>query len=150
MNPEQIRLVQSSFDQVLPISETAASLFYTRLFEIDPSLRAMFSSDLKRQGKKLMDALRLVVSGLRDLDRIVPVLQGLGRRHLAYGVRNEHYATVGQALIDTLRAGLGSAFTDDVCAAWLAAYTTIANAMMDAAARAETIPDGHLATASAR
>jgi hemoglobin-like flavoprotein len=140
MNAEQITLVQSSFEKVLPIADAAAEIFYARLFEIDPSLRSMFRSDMKQQGKKLMDALKVVVLGLKNLDRVVPMLGGLARRHVNYGVRNEHYATVGQALIDTLKKGLGADFTDEVCDAWLAAYTLISNAMMDAVAKADTAP----------
>ena len=138
MNESQIELVQASFEKVLSIADAAAQLFYTRLFQIDPKLRGMFGTDMTEQRKKLMDALRVVVTGLRNLDRTLPMLTVLGRRHAQYGVRNEHYATVGEALIDTLRKGLGDAFTDEVCEAWLAAFSVIANTMMNAAATAKT------------
>jgi hemoglobin-like flavoprotein len=134
MTPTQIDLVQSSFAKVIPIADTAAELFYARLFELDPSLRSMFRSDMKSQGKKLMDSLKMVVGNLRNLDRIVPGVQAMAVRHASYGVQDHHYATVGTALLDTLQKGLGDAFTDDVRAAWLAAYTILATTMKEAAA----------------
>ncbi|HEV7238137.1 MAG TPA: globin family protein [Thermoanaerobaculia bacterium] len=134
MNSKQIELVQASFDQVMRIADVAAGLFYQRLFVLDPSLRPMFRGDMKEQGKKLMDMIRTVVVNLRTLDRIVPGIRALGARHSGYGVRDEHYATVGAALLWTLGQGLGDAFTDDVRDAWTAAYTLLATTMKEAAA----------------
>lgn len=136
MNTNQIALVQTSFTQVLPIADDAAALFYMRLFELDPALRPMFRGDMKEQGKKLMTMIAAVVSGLKTLDRIVPGIRALGARHADYGVRDEHYDTVGAALLWTLAKGLGDAFTDEVRDAWGAAYTLLANTMKDAAAEA--------------
>ena len=53
MTPDQIKLVQQSFAKVAPISEQAAVLFYDRLFEIAPSVRAMFPNDMTEQRRKL-------------------------------------------------------------------------------------------------
>ena len=134
MNSKQIELVQSSFAQVVPIADAAAALFYARLFELDPSLRPMFRGSLEEQGKKLMDMIRTVVGNLRALDRIIPGVRALGARHANYGVKDEHYETVGAALLWTLEQGLGEAFTNDVRDAWAVAYTILANTMKDAAA----------------
>jgi len=136
MNQKQIELVQSSFAEVLPIAEAAAGLFYDRLFELDPSLRALFRGDMKEQGKKLMDMIALVVVNLRNLDRIVPGVRALGARHAGYGVQDEHYDTVGAALLWTLGQGLGELFTSEVREAWATAYTLLAETMKDAAAEA--------------
>jgi nitric oxide dioxygenase len=133
MQPTQIDLVQQSFKSVLPIKEVAADLFYKRLFELDPSLEHLFSGDMEEQGQKLMSAIGLVVGGLKSLEKILPTVQQLGERHVAYGVKPEHYITVGAALIWTLREGLGEAFTAEVQHAWTDAYEAIATTMMDAA-----------------
>jgi hemoglobin-like flavoprotein len=133
----QIELVQNSFAIIAPIADDAAALFYRRLFEIDPSLRQMFPGDLSEQRKKLMQMLTAAVKGLPRLDRLVPVVEDLGRRHLGYGVRDEHYETVGAALLWTLEKGLGSAFTPDVRAAWTAVYSVLASTMKRAAASQE-------------
>jgi hemoglobin-like flavoprotein len=133
MNEEQKRLVQASFEQVLPIGEKAAQLFYARLFELEPDLRRLFRSDLKAQGRALMGMLWVAVDGLDRLDEIVPAVQNLGRRHAGYGVQAAHYDIVGQALLDTLERGLGPAFTEDVRDAWAAAYGLLAGVMRDAA-----------------
>src|SRR5438874_1225202 len=94
MRSKQIALVQASFAQVLPIADTAAALFYGRLFELDPSLRPMFTGDMEEQGRKLMTTLKVVVNGLTRLEQLVPAVQSLGRRHAGYGVQDQHYDTV--------------------------------------------------------
>lgn len=133
MTPEQITLIQTSFAQVLPIADTAAALFYGRLFELDPSLKPLFKGDMHEQGRKLMTMIRVVVNGLKRLDQLVPAIQELGRRHAGYGVRADHYTTVGAALLWTLGQGLGDQFTPEVEAAWVAAYTVLAETMQAAA-----------------
>jgi len=133
MNAEHIALVQSSFERVIPIADTAAHLFYTRLFELDPSLRPMFRGDLHEQGRKLMAMLTTAVRHLGRLGEIAPALVTLGQRHAGYGVRAEHYATVASALLWTLEQGLGEYFTPAVRAAWIEAYGVLAAAMQVAA-----------------
>ena len=129
MTNDQIKLVQDSFRQVGPIAETAAQLFYARLFELDPDLKPLFKGNLTEQGRKLMQMLALAVSSLDRMDQLLPVVRSLGTRHVVYGVRDKDYETVGQALLWTLRQGLGEAFTPDVEAAWSDVYTTLASEM---------------------
>jgi hemoglobin-like flavoprotein len=133
MTPEQISLVQQSFAKVAPIAEPAAALFYDRLFTLDPSLRPLFKGDMKEQGKKLMSMLNIAVAGLSDLNKIVPAVQQLGRRHTDYNVKPEHYTTVGEALLWTLEQGLGDAFTPEVKNAWATVYGIVSKTMIDAA-----------------
>jgi len=134
MNPDQITLVQNSWEKVVPISETAATLFYNRLFESDPSLKPLFKGDILEQGRKLMTMITTVVRGLKNLGALVPAVQALGRRHSGYGVKDEHYETVGTSLIWTLERGLGPEFTPETKAAWVTAYTLLADTMKAAAA----------------
>jgi hemoglobin-like flavoprotein len=133
MTPNQIKLVQTSFAQVAPIAATAADLFYGRLFEIAPQVRAMFPDDLGEQKKKLMTMLGTAVAGLNHLETLVPAVQALGRRHAGYGVKAQHYASVGSALLWTLEKGLGEAFTPAVKDAWATTYIVLSTTMMNAA-----------------
>ena len=136
MTPEKINLVKSSWEKVIPISETAAELFYGKLFELEPGVRSMFKGDMKEQGRKLMAMLNIAVNALDKLEIIVPILQQMGKRHVAYGVEDEHYDIVGEALIWTLAAGLKDDFTEDTKAAWIDVYTLVADTMKSAAAEA--------------
>ncbi len=133
MTPEQVFLVQRSWKQVLPIADTAAEMFYTKLFSLDPSVKRLFKGDMKAQGRKLMAMIGTAVGGLTNLPAIVPAVQELGRRHVKYGVKDSHYDIVGDALLWTLEQGLGDAFTPDVKAAWTAVYGVLATTMKDAA-----------------
>ncbi len=133
MTPEQIEMVKSSWEQIKPISEQAADMFYGRLFEMDPALKPLFKGDMKAQGRKLMTMITTAVSHLDKLADILEPVQDLGRRHADYGVKPEHYDTVGAALLWTLGQGLGAAFTAELEAAWTQTYTTLAGVMKDAA-----------------
>jgi hemoglobin-like flavoprotein len=135
MTPQQIQLVQSTWSQVVPIAPAAAALFYGRLFELDPSLRPLFRTGIEEQGRKLMAMIDAAVGGLTQLDKLVPAVQELGRRHVGYGVEDKHYDTVGAALLWTLDKGLGAEFTPPVKEAWTQAYVTLSTVMKDAAAK---------------
>lgn len=134
MTPEAIKLVKTTWTQVVPIKEKAAELFYGKLFELDPSLKPLFKGDMSEQGRKLMMTINTVLNTLDKIEPLVPVVQDLGRRHVKYGVKDKHYDTVAAALLWTLGAGLGDAFTPAVKAAWTEAYTLLANVMKAAAA----------------
>lgn len=133
MTPEQITLVRRSFAKVLPIAQTAAALFYERLFETEPSTRAMFRGDMKAQGDKLMMTIAAVVDALDDLEPMLDQIRDLARRHVRYGVREQHYDSVGAALLWTLEKGLGAEFTPETRAAWAAAYGLLSGVMIEAA-----------------
>src|SRR5512133_1295714 len=124
MTNDQIQLVQRSFELVTPVLESATATFYDRLFQLDPSLRSMFRSPKEEQARKLAHVLTVVVKGLNKVEQILPAVEQLGRRHSGYGVRPEHYATVGAALLWTLQSGLGEAFTPEVRDAWASAYSS--------------------------
>ncbi|MGJ4997427.1 globin family protein [Bradyrhizobium sp. HKCCYLS3077] len=130
MTPSQIALVQESFAKVAPISDQAAVIFYNRLFEVAPQVRAMFPEDLTEQRKKLMATLAVVVNGLSNLPAILPAASALAKRHVGYGAKPEHYPVVGSALLWTLEKGLGAAWTPDVADAWTAAYGTLSGFMI--------------------
>ena len=133
MNPTQIKLVQDSFAKVAPISETAAVLFYDRLFEIAPQVKAMFPADMTEQRKKLMVTLAVVVNGLGNLESVLPAASALAKRHLSYGAKPSHYPVVGAALLWTLEKGLGDAWTPELAEAWTAAYGTLSGFMISEA-----------------
>jgi hemoglobin-like flavoprotein len=142
MTPTEILLIRDSWTAVEPIADNAATLFYGRLFELDPAIERLFRrTDMAGQRKILMQTLSVVVKSLDKLDQIVPAVQALGRRHAGYGVREAHYATVGEALLWTLGEGLGDGFTPDVRAAWTTAYGTLATVMIEAARTATQTED---------
>ncbi len=130
MNSAEINLVQVTFDVVRPNALSVAEIFYKRLFTLDPSLRPLFKGDMVHQSRMLMAMLGAAVNGLTNLEALVPVVRQLGARHVNYGVQDEHYATVGSALIGTLDEGLGEKFTPAVREAWTAAYGLLSSVML--------------------
>jgi len=137
MTPQQIELVKKTWVMVVPIADTAAELFYGRLFELEPSYRAMFKHDMSEQGKKLMKTINIAVDALDDVEPLVPTLKQMGADHAGYGVVDRDYNVVGAALLWTLEQGLGEAFTDEVKNAWAAVYEVLADTMKSGAAEAE-------------
>ena len=130
MTPEQVTLVQQTFSQVAPISDTAAEIFYDRLFEVAPTVKPLFQGDMAEQRRKLIAMLAVVVRGLSDLPSILPAASALAKRHVDYGARPEHYPVVGAALLWTLERGLGPQWTAQAASAWTAAYSTLSGFMI--------------------
>jgi hemoglobin-like flavoprotein len=144
LGPEQKEMVRSTWAMVVPISDDAAKLFYGRLFEIDPSTQPLFAeTDMAEQGKKLIQTLDVAVASLDNLENVRPAIEALGRRHVEYGVKEEHYDTGGEALLWTLEQGLGERFTPEVKEAWAETYGLVTTLMKDAAYQSSPT-EGHV------
>jgi hemoglobin-like flavoprotein len=135
ITPRQIKLIQQSFSKVEPIAEQAAGIFYNKLFEYEPSVRPLFKKGMDAQGRMLMMTLKVAVKALNDLDALVPILQQLAKKHVSYGVRAEHYTPVGNALLFTLKTGLGPDWNPELRQAWVDVYRLMAQTMKAAAYR---------------
>lgn len=125
----KIQLVQESFNRIAARADDVAQLFYARLFQAQPELRAMFRNDLALQRQKLMDTLVLAVRSLDDISGLVPELKQLALRHRDYGVTTEHYELVGNALLSALAETFGPEWTPELQWAWGDIYWVIAKAM---------------------
>lgn len=138
----QVKMVQDSFTKVEPIADTAATIFYDRLFTVAPEVKPLFANaDMTEQGKKLMTMIATAVRGLTNLEKIVPAVQNLGVRHIDYGVKKEHFTPVGESLLFTLEKGLGDDWNDELKEAWATTYQILADTMiaaMEAAAAEKT------------
>ena len=133
MTPEQVHLVQNTWRAVLPVGDTAAELFYGKLFSLDPGVRELFKNDMLEQGRNLTAMISVAVGALSKPERIALAVRQLGERHAGYGVERRHYELVGTSLIWMLEKCLGEAFTPEVKAAWWATYAFLAKAMQEAA-----------------
>ncbi len=133
LSPTDIARIRRSWAAVAANPRMAGELFYGRLFSLAPETRALFRSDMAAQGKKLTDTLGFVVDHLDAPGPLVEEAAALARRHVAYGVRAEHYAPVGAALLWTLERMLGPAMDAETRAAWTAAYAALSETMIAAA-----------------
>jgi len=135
MTPHQIRLVRESFALVVPQAVQAGALFYDKLFERDPSVSLLFHTDMDTQARRLFEMIGDAVRLLNHPAQLDAVLAVLGARHVAYGVRDEHFETVGGALLDTLATAFGDAFTPELREAWSEFYGRVSRVMREAAFR---------------
>lgn len=141
LTASQRQAIKRSWDLVVPIADTAADLFYKRLFELAPQYRPLFGKDMAPQKRKLVAMLSFIVKttnwpddrwreSVAAEDDLFLVVLALGRRHSSlYRVPDSAYDTVGQALLWTLDYGLGEAFTPEVRDAWTSVYGLLAKTM---------------------
>ena len=129
MSAEQVHLLRKSFLAIEPQAHVAALVFYRNLFRLNPSLRPLFKVGIEEQARKLMDMLSLALALLARPEALETELRELGARHRTYGVRDEHYETVGQALLQMLGDVLGSEFTPATHEAWAKFYGLMAETM---------------------
>lgn len=133
MQPHHAALIRRSFERIEPVADTAAELFYRKLFEQSPELRPLFNGDMRQQGRRLMEMIGAAVRLLDHPPSLLPVLAQLGARHAGYGVQPDDYRKVGQALIATLTEALGDAFDAPTREAWSAMYALVSTTMIAAA-----------------
>ncbi|WP_236003205.1 globin domain-containing protein [Nonomuraea antri] len=126
-------MVKESFSVVEPVADKAAAYFYGRLFAESPHLRAMFPPAMDVQRDRLFSALTRIVWSLDSPDGLATYLGQLGRDHRKYGVVSEHYTSVGNALLATVRKFAREIWTPEIEAAWVSAYAAAAQAMIDSA-----------------
>jgi hemoglobin-like flavoprotein len=129
LTTEQRFLVRETFLLIAPDATEVVATLYARLFEVAPSLRPLFHTDMHEQGDKLIQALTLAVSHLDDLESIAPDVRALGKRHRQYGAVAVDFETVGEVLLWTLEQSLGARFTAQVREAWAAVYGTLSGIM---------------------
>ena len=126
----EIEVVRSTWSAASQDPDAVATLFYNRLFEVAPGVKPLFSSDMKEQGRKLMQMIGVAVNNMDRIEEIVPAVIELGERHEGYGAEPDHYPVVGEVLLETLKAGLGEAFTDEAEQAWAKTYSALAGLMI--------------------
>lgn len=134
MTPEQITLVQSSYDRLGPDYSGLAARFYVELFARDPDLRPLFTTDLALQQVRFAEKLTEIVHAIPRLTELLGHTRALGSRHVGYGVRVGDYRTVGDALLAALAATLGDDFDSATREAWVTAYSLVSETMLQGAA----------------
>jgi len=139
MTPEQISLVQSSFERIGPQLPALTTGFYQELFRRDPALRPLFTTDMAEQKVRFAAKLAEIVQTLPRLDDLLTHTRALGARHAGYGVKVADYQTVGDSLLAALEAVLGASMDDQTRQAWARAYNLVSEIMLEGAAAARPI-----------
>ncbi|MFF4015579.1 globin domain-containing protein [Streptomyces sp. NPDC001843] len=130
-------LIRRTMAEVAPVADKATSYFYALLFVRHPELRALFPPTMDTQRDRLFKALLTAVEQFDNTPVLVDYLQNLGRGHRKYGTRPEHYPALGECLIGALSRYASAVWDGETEAAWVRAYTTISQVMIDAAAADE-------------
>ncbi|WP_373300491.1 globin domain-containing protein [Streptomyces chromofuscus] len=130
-------LIRRTMATVAPVADKVTSYFYALLFVHHPELRPLFPAAMDAQRDRLLKALLTAAEHIDNTGVLVPYLQNLGRGHRKYGTEPAHYPAVGECLIGSLSRYAESVWSDETEAAWVRAYTTISQVMIDAAAADE-------------
>jgi hemoglobin-like flavoprotein/uncharacterized protein YjbI with pentapeptide repeats len=129
-----VDVLESSFEKIKPRADEFAASFYENLFIAHPEFKPLFANiAIKKQEKKLINALVLVVENLRSPEALGPVLNALGGRHIGYGVIPKYYGPVGDALLMAFEQSLQEDWTPEVKQAWTDAYRAITALMLKGA-----------------
>jgi hemoglobin-like flavoprotein len=129
-----VTLLRTSFDMVVERSPQLTHRFYEILFERYPQTQSMFPvARRSRQEGMLTEALVAVLDHLEDAPWLTSTLHGLGAKHVDYGVTDEMYGWVGDALLRTLAEVAGDAWSAELEQAWAAAFGAIASLMQEGA-----------------
>jgi nitric oxide dioxygenase len=135
VSPDEIALVQRSFQALDADPDRLAGAFYERLFVLAPDARALFPDELAPQRRKLIDQLAAIVASLDDTPAVLAAAAELGRRHGDYGTRVAHYDAVGEALVGAVATcSPGGTLDAATLLAWRRAYRLLAETMMRGAA----------------
>ncbi len=141
MNDLKMLAVKTSWSYVMKDADEAGTLFYRKLFQLDPSLRLLFKHDIDAQAGKLTDMVTYIIARLQHMDDIERVITALATRHVQYGTRPQHYQTVGQALLWTLETLLKDRWDDDTRTAWTEVYGLVATTMINAENGLASVPE---------
>ena len=127
----EAEILRTSFDLLTPNVNKIVSRFYDELFVHFPGVKPMFANTTKaKQSKMLIAALKLVIANLDNPDKLVPVLQEMGKRHKGYGAEPEHYSAVAETLLSVMKEIAGKAWTKQVHQAWSEALNLVAETML--------------------
>jgi len=137
-----VELIRQSFQKVVPISDKVADQFYTFLFADYPAAKVMFKEvQMNGQKKALIKSLAYIVDHLEDGEKLSEYLRQMGKRHVDYGTKEEHYPLVGNTLIKTFAHFFGDEWTEELQNEWTTAYGVITGLMLEGAAWREPDAD---------
>ena len=126
-----VELLEKNFMVLAPQGDRLVEEFYRHLFANYPELEPMFHNvNMGRQRKMFLASLQLIVNNLGDPDVLVPVLERLGARHAAYGVRKEHFPLFKHSFLCTLAEVSGDRWHAELAKAWSDAYDHVIKHML--------------------
>lgn len=135
-----VRLLRDSFALVLDRQPDVTHVFYEELFRRHPEAKALFGSrSMEAQEQMLAEALVAAVDHLEDAEWLGTNLGELGGRHVGYGVTEEMYGWVGEALLATFAAAAADDWTPAHEQAWTEAYGAIAGLMLAGRPQPQTV-----------
>ena len=147
-NELDIDLLEKTFAMLAPQGEQLVARFYEELFNRYPKVKGLFlNTTTEKQQAKLLAALKLVVTNLRNQDVLVNALTEMGARHQKYGVQTEHYEAVTSTLLSVMQEFAGDAWTTTVEEAWRAALELVSSVMISAYMIKETKQEQQIAVA---
>jgi NAD(P)H-flavin reductase/hemoglobin-like flavoprotein len=134
LTDREIHLVRTSLAIVAPSAEDLTIYFYAILFARFPQVRPLFPDNMDVQRDRLLRGLLRIIDLVDDPDNLLRFCSRLGRDHRKFGTLEDHYPAVGECLLASLARYAGTAWNNEMAAAWTHAYTLASRVMILAAA----------------
>jgi len=121
--------LQSSLHYLLQDEDKFSMLFYDKVFHKAPFVKKLFLSNIREQGRLLTHMLGSIIYSLSRPEYLILGLKSLGLNHIRYGVKNEYYPVVKDAMLETIPEILGENYNDRIGEAWSQALDFVIEAM---------------------
>ena len=134
LDQKTIDIIKATVPALREHGVTITTRFYERMFENNPEVAPLFDMARQKNGEQ-PKALAMAVLGaaenIENLSAIMPLVKKIGARHVAAGVKPEHYPIVGANLLAAIKEVLGDAVTDEIIAAWNKTYGVLAEVFIE-------------------
>lgn len=127
--------LRDSYARIRKTDLRFAEIFYAKLFAKAPDLAPLFRSEPRAQCEKLMASLDAIVRNLEAPLENAAMLAALGKRHVNYGAKPEHYTVVVNLLIESMQDLLGVDADDQSLEEWRLALRLVSDLMIAAGNR---------------
>ncbi|MFZ2389104.1 MAG: NO-inducible flavohemoprotein [Polaromonas sp.] len=136
LNPEQRAIVKSTVPLLESGGEALTTHFYNILLSEHPEVQPFFNKAHQANGdqpRALANGVLMYARHIDQLDQLGGLVQQIIQKHVSLQIQPEHYPVVGACLLRAIREVLGAEIaTDEVLAAWGAAYQQLADILAGA------------------
>lgn len=146
IKPETVKVIKSTLPILQQHGETLTTLFYKRLFENNPEVKAFFNPAHQQQGSQqraLAAAICAYAEHIETPEKLANAIELIAQKHASLGIQAEMYPIIGENLLAAIKELLGDAATEEIIAAWAEAYSALVDIFVN---REQAIYDKQLVT----
>lgn len=136
MNAEQLDHIRDNFRLLAPRGPELFERFVKRVRAASPALGKMFPDEPRDHAQPYLAPCGMVVKNMHRLNAIEYLLLETGARNQMQGMEPFHYGIMRDAMLETLREGMGGEWTRGLHDDWTDAIQIVTSLMIRGAGRA--------------